>query len=191
MVIKIRSIPVVILMVIQSICSSYAQESSSELIIESLIESLEQNLQNSADISRIVEDLRELSEYPLNINAANASELGRLHLLNDIQIRNLLVYIDRHGPAYSIFELVRVEGFSRELLNKLEPFIWFGAEEHYYDRFPEALKYGDHQFLLRSSGILQKIRGYRRDGNSSRKYEGNRFRHYFNYTFLLDMTCSI
>ena len=100
--------------------NSFSQETDPERNIEAIEES---------GASLIIEDLESLAENPLNLNSASASELSKLHLLNDIQIQNLINYREQFGAVYSVYELNSVEGFFPDLLLKMEPFIWFGPVE--------------------------------------------------------------
>jgi hypothetical protein len=103
--------------------------------------------------------------------------------LDDIQIQKLLAYIQNYGPAYSVFELNSIDGFTPELLTKVEPYIWFGPKVQQPKKFSDALKYGNHQLLLRGLGITQKAKGYRPREEGPTPYEGNQFRYYMRYRF--------
>lgn len=162
---------------------STSQEADPSKIIESIIEGQLQNLDKGTDVGLIIEDLEELAENPININSTNETQLSRLYILNDIQINKLLNYIKEFGAAYSIFELNSIDGFSPDLLTKIEPFIWFGPVEEQPEKFSDAFKYGRHQLLLRSLETLQKAKGYLANDDDFSPYEGNQFRYYTRYRF--------
>ncbi|NOR76538.1 MAG: hypothetical protein GQ525_15455 [Draconibacterium sp.] len=92
-------------------------------------------------------------------------------------------YINEFGSAYSIFELNTIDGFSPELLTKIEPFIWFGTAEKQSEKLSDALKYGRHQLLLRGLGTTQKAKGYFPKEDGTTPYKGNQFRYYTRYRF--------
>jgi len=171
-----------LLLAILPIISS-SQESHPSKIIESIIESQLQNLDEDADVSLIIEDLEDIAENPININSTNEIELSKLYVLNDIQITKLLNYLKEFGPAYSIFELNTIDGFSPELLSKIEPFIWFGTKKEQATKFSDVLKYSRHQLLMRGLGTVQKAKGYLQNEDNSTAYEGNQFRYYTRYRF--------
>lgn len=160
-----------------------AQETDTDKIIESIIEGHLANLKPGTNVGLIVEDLEELAENPININSTNETQLSRLYILNDIQINNLLNYLKEFGQAYSIFELNTINGFSPDLLTKMEPFIWFGPVVQQPKKFSDALKYGRHQLLLRGLGTTQKALGYFPKEDGTTPYEGNQFRYYTRYRF--------
>jgi hypothetical protein len=151
--------------------------------LETIIESILEELGEETDAALIIEDLEAFTENPLNINSTNRDQLSRLHLLDDIQIQKLLGYLKEFGPALSIYELNTVDGFSPELLMKMEPFIWFGPVEEEPRSVPEMLKYGRHELLARTLGTVQKPRGYKARDDGTTPYEGNRARYYTRYRF--------
>ncbi len=162
---------------------SRAQEADKTKMLEAIIESQLENLEEETDATVMIEDLEFYAENPININSANANELSKLYLLNDIQISNLMDYINEFGPVYSIYELNTIDGFTPDLLTKLGMFIWFGPKEEPPVKFSQSLKYARQQLLLRTLGTVQKPKGYERDEDNITPYEGNRFRYYSRYRF--------
>ncbi len=175
-------VPIAALFLILSM-GAKAQESDPRTMIEAIIEAQLENIDEETDAALIIEDLEQLLENPININATNANELSKLYLLDPIQINRLLEYVKSYGPVYSVFELATVEGFSRDLLQKIEPFIEFGPQKAEQPLLKDQLKYGRHELILRSLGTLQKTRGYKKSEEGVSPYEGNRFRYYSRYRF--------
>lgn len=168
-----------------------AQVIEPERNIETILESVIETMEDESGEVLIVEDLERFAEKPLNINTATASELSRLHMLNDIQIQNILDYRSHYGPVLSIFELNTIDGFSPELLKKMEPFIWFGQADNQPKSLPESLKYGQHQFLSRGMTTIQIPKGYKRKSDETIPYEGNRFRYYTRYKYEANQDISV
>ena len=160
-----------------------AQETDPQKIIEAIVESHLENLDEETDVSLIIEDLEDLAENPLNINATSKQELSRLYILNDIQISKLLEYVGDYGPVYSIYELQTVNGFTPDLLQKISLFITFGQAQEEKETFAESLKYGRHQLLARALRTTQKAKGYLPKDDWTIPYEGNPFRFYSRYRF--------
>ena len=165
------------------VLAASAQNSTPDQLIESILESHLDEIEEGTDVALIIQDLEYFLEHPVNINATNTSELARLYLLNEIQIQKLLEYIAAYGPVYSIYELKTIDGFTPNLLQKLQYFIEFGPEEQARQTLKEQLKYADNQLLLRTLGNLQKARGYKEKDDGTIPYEGNRFRYYTRYNF--------
>jgi len=161
---------------------SAAQENDHGRIIESIIESHLDKIDEQTDVALIIEDLEGFLENPVNINATTASELSKLYVLNDVQINKLLEYLAIYGPAYSIFELKTIDGFTPDLLLKIEPFIWFGPREE-VKKLGDAFNYGQNQLLLRTLGTVQKASGYQPREDGITPYEGNQYRYYTRYRY--------
>jgi len=164
------------------ICSS-AQETDPQKMMEAIIESHLDKIDEQTDVALIIEDLEGLLEKPININATNADELARLYLLNPVQIDKLLTFVNEYGPVYTIFELNSIDGFSRDLLQKMQPFIVFGPSIPEKVSLKDQFKYGRHEAIFRSLGTLQKARGYVPGEDGTTPYEGNRVRYYARYRY--------
>lgn len=160
-----------------------AQENEPNKMIEAILEAHLEDLDEEADVSLILEDLESLAEKPININQTSASELKRLYVLNDIQIEKLLEYIREFGPVYSIYELNTIDGFTPDLLNKISLFVRFGPAEIKSQKLGDALKYANHQLLLRALKTVPKAKGYKLKEDGTTPYEGNPFRFYTRYQF--------
>jgi len=152
--------------------------------VEAIVESILENLDEDTDASLIIEDLEAFAERPLNMNTATAEELGKLHLLDDIQIGKLLEYRNLYGQVYSIYELNAVDGLHPDVLSKIEPFIWFGPPEEAKPGFAQIMKYGRHELLVRSMATVQKPKGYTSRNDGTVPFEGNRTRLYSRYRFI-------
>ncbi len=177
---KIRQILFLVFAAIAAI--SNAQEKDPNRIFESIIESQLDKIDEQTDVALIIEDLEGFIENPININATTASELSRLYFLNDVQINKLLEYLANFGPAYSIFELKTVDGFTPNILQKIEPFIWFGPRKE-KQKFGDAFQYGKNQLLMRTLGNVQEARGYKPKEDGKKPYDGNQYKYYTRYKY--------
>lgn len=160
-----------------------AQVPDTQYQIEAIIESVTEELGEEYDATLIVEDLEGYALNPLNINTASRDQLSRLHLLNEIQIDQLMTYLETYGPALSIYELNAVEALNPLVLKRMEPFIWFGPPDEEARTLSEMLEYGRHEIMLRSLGTLQVAEGYKKREDGTVPFEGNRFRYYSRYRF--------
>lgn len=140
--------------------------------IEFIAESTEEE---DADFSEIAYELRNLLDYPVNINSDNVKILGNLYLLNDFQINNLYLYISEYGPFLSIYELLAVDGFDKNTLKTIAPFIT--AEQV---KAPEkqklagVFKYPRQEILMRYTRLLEEKEGYKRN-DSVWRVEPNKY----------------
>jgi len=159
--------------------------------VEQQIENLSETLENEdADYSALVEDLQRYIEHPLNLNRAGAEELRELHLLDEIQIRNLLEHIEKHGALLTIYELQTVDGFDLVTIQRMLPYVSvydaFGSA-HFSVR--EMFKEGRHEFVARGQRILETQKGYTAADsatlaeNPNARYLGSPERIYARYRF--------
>lgn len=174
---------IVVLLAIILSFSVAAQENNPQQMIEAIIESHVDNIEEGTDVALIIEDLESLLEHPININSTNTDELSKLYILNPVQINSLLDYVVSFGPVYSIFELNVIDGLTRDILQKMEPFVEFGPVEKQNPTLKQELKNGRHEAILRGLGTLQKARGYKEKDDGTTPYEGNRYRYYARYHY--------
>jgi hypothetical protein len=147
---------------------SYAQNSVVNQVTEDLLESVGENMSDDADIQEVLDDLEGFRQNPLKINRASTDDLMRLHLLSVVQIDNLIAYREKTGTIYSLFELAAVDGFTPDILQKLEPFISFDVLETQSGR-----KRSSTDLFVRSN------RSFSPAGQSDqRKYQGSPERYY-------------
>lgn len=170
---------------------TFGQEISKSRSFETIIESLAEDLEDEADYFSLLEYLEEYFENPLNINDASEEELKRLSLLNEIQIANFIVYRRTYGDIYSIYELNNIEGFNREILEKIEPFIQFQPRRDQGGGPGLPFKYGKHQLMLRSTRVVQEAKGYKSIDGEIPKYEGSPEKIYTRYRFQLKDQVSV
>jgi hypothetical protein len=158
--------------------------------LEEIIEEIASNEEEDIDLSVIIEDLYFIWENPLDLNTATQEDLGRIYLLNEFQINNLLNYVKIFGPVNSIYELRYIEGFTEELVIKVSPFFTIGQ------RLPEmqlstrnVLKYGKHHVYSRVQRVLEEQKGYTAISDSAlaaspnSRYLGSPFKIYNRYLF--------
>jgi hypothetical protein len=112
----------------------YAQKPDMQQIVGDLLESSGEEIGDEAAVQDILDDLENLYQNPLNINQATSEELKQLHFLSEVQIENMLIYRKKTGLIYSLYELATVDGFTVDILQKIEPFISFEGDEKHQDK---------------------------------------------------------
>ena len=137
-------------------------------IVESMAEELEEG-----DYSYLIEDLVRLTYEPININTANRDDLGKIFFLKDKQIESLLFHRHTNGIFHTIYELQTVEGFNRNLIEMLEPLIYFGEittapKKHFFR--------GD--LFLRTRFTIETPRGFTNYNNNPPAYKGYKQMYY-------------
>jgi hypothetical protein len=154
-----------ILMILGIAFYSEAQEPEMQQTIEDLLESEGEIMSDESNFQEILDDLESFRQNPIQINLATSEELNRLHLLSELQIHNLISYRENSGTLFSIYEMASIDGFTADLLQKIEPFISFENQ-------------GETYGAKKTSGYLfvKSTRTFSKDIQSG--YEGSPERYY-------------
>jgi hypothetical protein len=121
-----------------------------------------------------LQELEEFRKHPVNLNTANRDELAELHLLNDLQIENLLIYRRLLGPLINIYESQAIPGWNIPLIRNLLPFITIVTNDMTTELRPQFSQ-GQHTLLFRI-GQLKK-------SNDNIKYRGGPHKLLFRYRY--------
>ncbi|MCK9411017.1 MAG: helix-hairpin-helix domain-containing protein [Prolixibacteraceae bacterium] len=126
--------------------SGYSQQTDlrKEQEMEELVEALSTSEEGS-ETSLLLEDISYYTGHPIYINKATEEELLRLNMLNFRQVRSILDYRETYGKILTLKELEVMGGFSKELLQKMEPFVRFDQE---VDSLHKKWNRAVHQSLL-------------------------------------------
>lgn len=151
--------------------SNFTGEESLEQQFENFIERSE----SETDLSDWVDEIKSLSNQPVNINSGNENELRRLVFLNELQIKNLLEYVSLYGDLASIYELQVIDGFNEEIVSQLIPYITLSPYVPEKFNLKKALKYGKTDIMLRYQRVLQPQKGYASVTDSMRALKPNNY----------------
>lgn len=99
---------------------------------------------NDNAMEGILEHYGRLLHKPVGINTATREELQRLHILSEFQVESLLEYRSNSGMILSATELQLVNGFHKEIVEALLPFIHFST----YGKHPALRRRGTTSSLL-------------------------------------------
>lgn len=165
------------------------QEKIIQRRIETIAEQLGENDQN-IDFNTLLDDLLYYSEHPININSTSLEELGELPMLDDIAAANLLNHIDKNGKLLNIYELQTVQGFDKNLITQLQPFIKV-SDDPDREKFSikEMWKEGNHEFVMRYQQVIEQQEGYSEiadsllEENPNRRYLGSPQKYWARYRF--------
>jgi len=131
------------------------------------------------------EELTELQQHPVNLNAANGEEVSRLTFLSALQRKNLLEYVQTYGEVLSIYELQSIPGFDSLTVKRIAPFIVMEPVSVVPAPTPKnLLKLARYDFLVRYEQAFPKPAGYFPPVNSAGTqdqpmYAGDPQRYYF------------
>ena len=177
---------------------SFSQEKSD--LIQQRIEFIsEQMEEEDIDLTTVFEQLNYFLEHPLNLNFATRDELESLGLLNEIQIRNLLIHIQLNGRLISIFELQSLEFWDLATIQLVLPFVKVDEKlEQVHVGLKEALKYGVYETYLRYQTIPEIKKGNTLVFDSlnlisNSNYLGNKDHYYsrFRYSYKTNLSIGV
>lgn len=157
-----------VLIIVGAAVGSTAQSVVLNRVTEDLLESVGENMSDDTDIQDILDDLEGFAQNPMKINRASSDDLMRLHLLSEVQVNNLIMYRRKTGAIYSLYELVAVDGFTPDLLQKLEPFISFDVSEELPGKRRET-----------TDLLARATRSFSSAADDQSKQEGSPERYYF------------
>ena len=130
-------------------------------VINKYTEHLEGLSEAGLDISELTDYLFNCLEDPLNINDANRHDLNSLRLLTDIQVKNIIDYRTKYGIFYSIYELKAIEGLSRNIIERIMPFVVVRPPRApVLKESKNQLFHGRHELMFRYQRKLSNIAGY-------------------------------
>ena len=158
--------------------------------LQQTLENFSENQEITFDYSELLEELEMLKNYPINLNADQFDQLQRLFLLNENQIENLKSYIQENDQLLSVYELLLIDGFTRENIEVILPFIEVKPiEKLELPNIRQLNKYGRHDVFFRYQRILQDQNGfqeYEEGDNPNSHYLGNADKFYvkYKYTYL-------
>ncbi len=154
-------------------------------IIQQRIEFIgEQAGQEEIDLTTILDQLNYYFEHPLNLNFASYEDLENLGLLNEFQIKNLLLHIQMNGKLIVIYELQSLKFWDLGTIQLLLPFVKVDDKlDQVHVGLKEALKYGDFETFTRFQTTIQNKHGYSAVPDSIKKqnssyYWGNKDHYY-------------
>lgn len=115
---------IVIMLVFYLNSFSQKYDSLNNNYIDNFIEEFfDKELETEEILVECVDELLYLKENPIDINKATERDLKLIPFINQEQINNIIEYRKKYGVIKSINELLYIDGFNRELVNKLLPFI--------------------------------------------------------------------
>lgn len=158
--------------------------------IASQIEHLAEGSESELDYSEIVENMTYYLENKMNINQPDYEILMSVFKLSDYQIYHLKRYLDENGSLQSKYELSVIEGFTREKIASLLPYIEIlPVKEREKLRFKNVFRYGKNTVLMRYAQVLEPQAAYVLDSsadlssNPNARYQGSSQYYLIKYKF--------
>lgn len=175
----------ILLLIISSFVNAQEIDSlNANQVFEQQIEGISEKSVANKDFSEIAENLDFLKTHKINLNSAEADELKQLPILDIFQINNFLKYRKRNGELFSVFELTSIQGFNKEIVRSITPFVETKPNITGSTSFKNAFKYVNHQLISRFQSVLQTPKGYIPQNDTiAKKYRGDKYKIYNRYLF--------
>ena len=162
-------------------------EITENLDFERVIENLLPQQEYDVDYNDLYDRLFTLYSNPLDLNIVSRADLQSLFFLSEEQISGLIEYREKYGKFLSYFELLSIDGFEKETVQQLIPFvnIELNPRESLKTSFSHP---GNHDLFLRYQTILEQKKGYTppdttSTGKITSRYAGNQNRLYARYLY--------
>ena len=168
----------VILLIILFNQLTFSQIDSTTLNTEEIIYDLLQEPATESDNEDIYEILEDITLNPVELNSADISELQRIPGLSAYYASLIIEHREKFGAFFSLSELNLIEGFPKEIVEKVKPFMTIVQEKFVddtdraestksgWDDISENLKLN---FRSRTISDIQEKRGF-----TENKFEGSR-----------------
>jgi Helix-hairpin-helix motif len=131
-------------------------------IIEQRIEIIAESREDEdLDYTVIYEHLQDIFDSPLNLNKATKQELQSIFILTDMQVNSFIAYREKYGLLISIYELVAIKGFSKEVIDNILPFVTLNEQSAKpFKSIDELINRGKSELFLRWQSVLEEPKGY-------------------------------
>ncbi len=170
------SIKIISILLILLFCNSRDQAlgDSTDFKTKEVISNLLQEPSEESDNSDLYDAVEELISNPVNINEAGLSELESVPFMDIKTANQILNHRKKFGHIFSISELYSVEELSKEIIEKISPFLTVvdknSSRENSGDSF-----FSNLSFDLRSK-ILNDLQ--KRKGFTENKFNGSKYKIY-------------
>ena len=131
-------------------------------LIKDIIESFADNLADDYDLSELTEQLSHYRKHPIDLNKSSPAELKKLVFLSALQISNLFAHLSSNGKLIDILELQGIDGFDRETINRISPFVQLGTVSSLSSTgVKQLINKGNNDLILRYARVIQSQKGFR------------------------------
>ena len=150
-------------------------------ILEDILSNIESEV--DFDFNTLFEELEGFRKRPINLNKADAEELGALRLLTNAQIDRLLSYRSENGPLIAIYELQAIPGFDVNTIRLILPFVRVGGDlDDFQVSLWDMFSGGSNEVFLRWQRFLETQKGFTPPTETStNRFEGDPNRYYLRY----------
>lgn len=164
---------------------TFAQQDSLWLM-ENAVDEMELQMEDLENMENVSEELLEKMELSQSNKKPNLNDLSyevaaKQLLLTDYQYYQLQLYIETHGPLYSIFELDAIDGFPVAERLRLACLSVVAPPPEQRPSFKRLWKSGKNVLWFRYTQVVERQAGY--DTTLANHYSGSPARLQFRYDY--------
>lgn len=179
-----RKLTIAILFIAVSLISK-AQLNDAQKIISRIAEEMQENEVIESTIEEVTFTLTTWAEMKPNINTIKIDLILEMQLINTMQAAELYDFKKNNGDILTPFELVYMQSFTQEDVEKLMLFFSFGTKPEKQNNMKHYL-WGRHELLAQYNRTLEI-----RDGYQDGAYAGDPGKKYFRYKYKLGQELSM
>lgn len=175
-----RNIIIIIFFLILSPFPLLAQTDTIQIKTEEVLEEILQEPFEETDNSDLYDIIENLIISPIEINSAGIEELQKIPGLNISDAQKIIDHKKRFGPFFNVNELYSVQYISKEVIDKIIPFIFvLSIAESEINQDLESLYepgFFDKSKILYRGRALNDLQP--RTGFQQNRYDGNKLKFY-------------
>lgn len=157
-------------------------QDKSEIIQQRIEFVVEQSGDEDVDFTTYFEVLNEFYEHPINLNKTDVEELKSLGLLNEFQIRDVLLHMELFGKLLTIYELQSLKYWDLTTIQLVMPFITVDDKlDQPHILLKQMVKDAKFESFFRFQTTVEPKAGFEKDKlseNGSSYYSGNKDHYY-------------
>lgn len=162
------------------------QIDSTDALLQAVEENLERFTNSEVEETALSENELELlseleSAKQTNLNTMSYEVAVLRFKLSDYQYYQLQLYIEERGQLVSVYELLAIEGFDKQIIERLLPYVTAVVVNQEQSFWKNLFRRSTSQLWIRCDRILETQAGY--DTTRSNHYAGSPWHCNFRYTF--------
>lgn len=167
---------------LSALLSLNAQEEKMKDDFVEQIEAIAERYESQVDMTDLAERLYDLLEKPVIINSGDPEEILRIPFINEIQAYNLAGYVVSYGDIFSLNELLAVDGFTKQNIKELKPFVSLESSSKTEKiNFKNLFSRSKNRLFLRYQRVLEQQKGYLSEDGKKPVYAGDANKYYLRY----------
>ena len=151
---------------------------------EDRIEKMASQTSSEFDFAEWEELKSQLKDHPIDLNYSSEEEMSAFGIFDAVQILEIIQHRKLFGNFIAFEEIQTLDYLDPQVMQKLLPYLRIGeplVDEKLTMR--SLLKKGHSKLLIRSQRLVEEQKGYIKDENGFKKYDGSPWKLYSRYRY--------